>query len=191
MNPNLEPVEPSVVRPPYPPAAYVAGPPQKSPTLAGFFSAIMPGLGQIFCGLYGRGLMVFGSFVLLFSHAVGDNSETQMAVLVPSIGFVWFFGIFDAYRQANFQNWGWSRDLAASPEGTTATRSRLSNNLGTGVALLAVGLYGALRQFVDIDLSFLIDHWYLVALALGGYFVAQSIWGPGRQPAAENKGEAE
>jgi hypothetical protein len=169
--PNLDYPEPADARPapPRPPAMpYAPSPHHKPPLLAAFFSVIMPGLGQLYCGLYGRAVVIFLVFVGLFASSV-RGEETELGLLIPTLIFTWFFGVFDAYRQATFQNWGYLNE-----EGP-ATPARAANSLTMGVALLAIGLYGALRQFVDLDLTWLLDHWYLLVIAVGGYFIVTAL----------------
>src|SRR5262245_19408843 len=106
--------DPAASAPPPPPAAppVVAVPPaasqptviveRKSPGLAGFLSCF-PGLGHIYLGLYQRGFIIGGAFVLLIaltSHGHGGE------FFGPLIAFIWFFGIIDAVRQAKAINRG-------------------------------------------------------------------------------------
>lgn len=55
----------------------------KSPTLAGVLSALICGLGQVYGGRAGRGMMLF----LIFG------------VLVALSSAVWLFGIIDAFTE--------------------------------------------------------------------------------------------
>lgn len=170
--PNLEGVDSAAhgYQPPYPSPS--PSPHHRSPLLAGFLSAIMPGLGLIYCGLYARAAIVFSVMVALFSSAIGGVEDAEMAILLPALAFTWFFGILDSYRQATLLNWG------GAPPGVVPRLGKstgLGGNLGLGVALVVIGLYGALRQVVDFDLSFLVEHWYLIALAFGAFMVFQAM----------------
>lgn len=154
-----------------PPRREVREAPIKSPLLAAFLGFV-PGLGNIYNGLYARGFVFFLLVVSLFYAAidVGNNGkEEALALLIPSLIFTWLFNIFDGYRQATLINWGWDeREEIAAQQG--------SGGLAAGIALFAIGIYGLLHQFFDIDLSALLEHWYLVLLAIGGWLIYQS-WG--------------
>src|SRR5262245_42711269 len=91
---------PAAVAPPAAPPTVIVE--RKSPGLAGFLS-IFPGIGHLYLGLYQRAFMIGGAFALLIalcSHGRGGE------FFGPLIGFVWFFGIIDAVRQAKAINRG-------------------------------------------------------------------------------------
>jgi hypothetical protein len=157
-------------RPAYPPATYVrTGPPQKSPLLAAFFSFMVPGLGHIYVGLYQRAVIIFAVWVAIFASAIDNSNNTEMGVLVPLMVFIWLFNIFDAYRQATFAVWGEPEEIQA------ASRERGKNGLTFGIALFALGVYGLLRKYFEIDLSILLDNWYLIVMVAGGWLIWQAI----------------
>lgn len=170
MDPNHDPVaSPVPPRPNYAPAPYPApGPAAKSPLLAAFFGAIMPGLGHVYVGVYQRALILFVIWVGIFSSTVGAHGD-ELGALVPITVFVWLFNIFDAYRQATFAVWGEPEDLKV------LSRDRGKNGLTFGIALFAIGLYGLLRKYFEIDLSILLDHWYLVVMGVGGWLIWQAV----------------
>lgn len=157
-----------------PPRREVREAPIKSPLLAAFLGFV-PGLGNIYNGLYARGFVFFLLVVSLFYAAIDSGDGPHLALLIPSLIFTWLFNIFDGYRQATLINWGWDeREEIAAQQG--------SGGLAAGIALFAIGLYGLLHQFFDVDLSALLEHWYLILLAIGGWLIYQS-W-------SEKKGEA-
>ena len=139
--------------------------PERSPVLAALLS-VVPGLGNIYNGLYSRGISFFLIFVSLIVLAVNANEDTEFAFLGPSIAFFWLFNIFDAYRQATLINAGGTPDLGVV-EGARMGRSTLF----PGVVLLAMGSYGLLRKFFDLDLSWVFEQWPFVLLAAGAYLV--------------------
>lgn len=164
-------------RPSYPPPAYrPPGPPSKSPILAAIFGLMMPGLGHIYLGLYQRALLLFVVWLGIFATLVNTKDGPELGVLIPLMIFVALFNVFDAYRQASLAAWGEPEEVRA------LTRSRGANNLSLGIGLVAVGLYGLLRRYFDFDFSFLLDHWYLIVIGVGGWL----IW----QAAASRKAEA-
>lgn len=151
-----------------PPRREVRDAPIKSPLLAAFLG-IVPGLGNIYNGLYARGFVFFLLVISLFYAAVDSGEGPHLALLIPSLLFTWLFNIFDGYRQATLINWGWDeREEIAAHQG--------SGGLAAGIALFGIGVYGLLHQFFDIDLSALLEHWYIVLLVIGGWLIYQS-WG--------------
>lgn len=167
---NEIPAAPAAPRPAYPPVPYApTGPAPKSPLLAAFFSFLVPGLGHIYVGLYQRAVIIFAAWVAIFSSSIDNENSSEMGVLVPLMVFIWLFNIFDAYRQATFAVWGEPEEIKA------ATRERGKSGLTFGIALFALGLYGLLRKYFEIDLSFLLDHWYLVVMVVGGWLIWQAV----------------
>ncbi len=146
-------------------------PPARMPFLAAFFS-VFPGLGNIYNGLYLRGitffLIVFGLIGL-----AGESRGAEQPLLIFSAIFVWFFNLFDAYRQATLINYGYS------PDDELPVKPRVSGwgsgGLVAGVVVFAIGLFGLLREYFDIDLSWLADHWYLLFMAFGGYMIVKTV----------------
>ena len=164
--------------PPRPEAQYVRqAPPRhapssaRNPLLAGFLS-IFPGLGNVYNGLYLRGITFFALFFGLIALGV-DTRPPEAVLLVFAVIFTWLLNIFDAYRQATLINFGYPPDLDM-PE-----RSRIptwgSGGLVGGVAVFLVGLYGFLRDRFDIDLSILVDYWYVFFMAFGAFLIAQTV----------------
>lgn len=157
---------------PPPPAAAAPRPqlPQKSPILAGFLS-ILPGLGNVYNGLYRRGVSFFLVWVVIFgitTHASGRETP----FLVMSLCFIWFFNMFDAYRQATLLNYG----LTSDPEVLREQASDLGSwGLVPGVVLVLLGFYGVLREYFDLDLSWLVDQWPIAIMALGAWMIYQTL----------------
>lgn len=151
-------------------------PHHRAPLLAGFLS-VVPGLGNVYNGLYIRGLSFFflinGLFVLAFQVGSRHKSEHMLALIIPTMVFFWFFNLFDAYRQAVLINYGGGTDLGLSERPKLAGQG--SGGMMLGVALALVGLYGLLDSLFGIDLSLLLDYWYIVFLALGGWLIYQSL----------------
>jgi hypothetical protein len=141
----------------------------KKPFLAAFLS-FFPGLGNVYNGLYLRG-MIF--FVIVFSilgiltSSDGDNAP----FFGPAMAFFWLFNIIDAYRQAVLINHGYQQDLGILD---LPKRPRAGQGgIAAGVILVLVGIYALLEQYVDIELDWLFDLWPVVAIALGAWL----IWG--------------
>ncbi len=146
--------------PPLPPTP-AAGPRlRKSPALAVILS-FFTGLGHLYLGLYQRGIVFFA----LFTGSIALASEVgELGVLVP---FVWFFGVIDAYRQAQLIN------LGGEEEPTPASRGQ--SNLGFGVFLTVLGGVLLLNKFYPIDFRW-IREWWPLALVLLGLYLIGSAW---------------
>lgn len=143
-----------------------AGYPQKAPVLAAFLS-ILPGLGNVYNGLYKRAILLFAIFVSFFAIAIESGEGTHLGFLVPCIIFVWFFSIFDAYRQATLINYGMRSDV------DEARLDMAGWGLAPGVFLLVLGLYGLLRGYFDIEWDWLIDQWPWAVMVLGAWMIFQ------------------
>ena len=162
---------------PPPPQAQNAPPPShdhavqaarhRAPGLAAVLSFVLPGFGNIYNGLFQRGLAIFVTAFGLFFVAVNSQEGPILALLIPSMVFVWLFGIFDSYRQATLINYGLTQDdLDILP-------ARDSGGIAAGIAFFLIGLYGLLHEVFDFDLSALFDYWYLILMAFGGWLALQ------------------
>jgi hypothetical protein len=155
---------PAASAPPPPPAAppVVVAPPaapptviveRKSPGLAGFLSCF-PGLGHIYLGLYQRGFIIGGAFVLLIALTSHGNGGEFFG---PLIAFIWFFGIIDAVRQAKAINRGQIAESGfAGAESLKAPSG--AGSLLWGVILVGLGSLWLIDRYFEIDWSFM-DTW--------------------------------
>ena len=160
---------PSSPLPPLPPGP---GPelPQKAPGLAAFLS-LLPGLGNIYNGLYRRGFTFFLVWAVLLALTINVDDH-ERAFFIPCMVFFFFFNIFDAYRQATLINYGYTPKL---PDDKGILENLGSWGLIPGVALVALGLYGLLRRYFDIDLSWVLDQWPFIIIAFGGWMIYQAL----------------
>jgi hypothetical protein len=155
---------PETPPPAAPPSAAPATPfPRRSPGLALVLS-FFPGLGHLYLGLYQRGIAVF----LAFAASIWLAAHSELGILVA---FVWFFGVIDAYRQAQLMNAGMVPESGLAAPRTPAKAH--SGSLGFGVFLTALGLLLLYNQFYPIDFSFLYDWWPLILVAFGIYIIAK------------------
>ena len=142
---------PVVVVPPAAPPTVIVE--RKSPGLAGFLSCF-PGLGHIYLGLYQRGFIIGGAFVLLIaltSHGHGGE------FFGPLIAFIWFFGIIDAVRQAKAINRGQIAESGFAGS-EAAIKAPGAGGLLWGVILVGLGSLWLIDRYFDIDWSFM-DEW--------------------------------
>ena len=157
-----------------PPPALPPAPPQETPQqvrtpfLAAFFS-LFPGMGNVYNGLYLRGITFFMIIIGLIALATGSR-EPEVVLLVFSTIFVWMFNIFDAYRQATLINLGYGTDVEMPDKPCSSTWG--SGGLTAGVAVFLLGLYGFMREHLRIDLSLLVEYWYILFMIFGGALIA-------------------
>lgn len=170
-NPNPTPPEKQYTAPPPPPPR--RGPFERTPFLASILS-IIPGLGNVYNGLYVRALtfafIVFG----LLAVAINVEEGPKLGFIVPAIVFFWFFNLIDAYRQAVLINYGYEpgRDL---PE-NLATSVRGSGGLALGAVIFLLGFFGLVHHlFPRIDFSVLFELWYIPFLLFGGWLLFQAL----------------
>ncbi|MES1242405.1 MAG: DUF5668 domain-containing protein [Acidobacteriota bacterium] len=141
---------------------------QKIPFLAALLSGF-PGMGNIYNGLYLRGLIQFLIVATLMN--IMDHAENPFVGM--SLAFFWVFGILDAYRQAALINFGYTQDLGLLD---TPQRPRAGQGgLVAGVILMALGIVTFLDQYFRIDLRWLYDLWPLTIVAVGAWLVVASI----------------
>lgn len=168
-----EPAEsppPPPTRPPAPARTERRPIAEKTPLLAAMLSVI-PGLGNIYNGLYTRGITFAVLWTSLFALSIDAGSsgrEESLGFLIPSMVFFWIFNLFDAYRQATLIN------LGVTDEDEPWRTPRSGGNLMLGVALLVIGIYGVLVEYFDFDMSWILDNWPLFVLGFGAWLVWQA-----------------
>ncbi len=151
-------------RPPTRPAL-----PAKVPMTASLLS-VVPGLGNIYNGLYGRGIAFFLIQFSLLRLAVATQRDEDLALMIPSLIFFWLFNIFDAYRQALLINFG-----GGDRVGNTHRRSETGGLLFPGLVLVGIGTIGALNRYAAIDVWQVFDHWPALILIAGVVLVVRSV----------------
>jgi hypothetical protein len=174
--PSDEPVPP---REPAPLTALPAPLATKRPWLAAFLS-FFPGLGNIYNGLYLRGLIFFMIFTTMVGIVVrGGNNAPFFG---PAIAFFLLFNVIDAYRQAVLINYGYQQDLGVLD---LPKRPRPGQGgIAAGIILVLIGTYALLERYVSIDLDWIFDLWPLFAIGLGAWL----IWGTLRERNRESAG---
>jgi hypothetical protein len=140
----------------------------KKPWLAAFLS-FFPGLGNVYNGLYLRGVVFFLIFITMIGIIIKDGHNAPF--FGPAAAFFLLFNVIDAYRQAVLINYGYQQDLGVLD---LPQRPRPGQGgIAAGIILVLVGTYALLEQYVKIDLDWLFDLWPLVAIGLGAWL----IWG--------------
>lgn len=140
----------------------------KNPFLAGLLS-IFPGLGNIYNGLYLRGV----AFFVAFATCIGMLDRDGGPVFGISLAFVYIFNVVDAVRQASLINLGLTSDPAADYKPTP-----LSAGGGTalaGLLLFGVGVMAMLDRWFDIDLTWMAEAWPVIPMGIGAWLLFLAI----------------
>ena len=152
-----------------PPGLPEAAKPIKSPLAAALLAFFPFGLGHFYLGQYARALCFFIAFWV-----------SILVLQTPLLGvFFYFFGIFDAFRQAQLIN-------LAADEGRETPATSYEGGLAAGVFLLALGAYLLLRQWMD--LSFIrefIQQWWPGILVIIGLWMIVGALREQKRPKAE------
>ena len=161
---SSQPLEPQSPPPPaLPPAAgpYVRLP--KSPGLAAFLS-LFPGLGQVYNGQIARAFVFFFAWVGSI-YLTASGHEFPFAFVIP---FVYLYNVIDAWKGATAINQRFIGGRSEPEE--TGVESPLWGGL--------LAVFGVLILFNNLgwlDLERLARWWPILLIAVGGWFVYQSI----------------
>jgi hypothetical protein len=156
---------------PQAPVLSAAEPPlvvRKNPYLAALLS-LFPGMGNVYNGLYLRGM----TFFLVIASLIGiiDRGHSRgEPIFAFAIAFFWLFNVIDAYRQATLINYGYAQDLGLTdlPRYPRASQGGLI----AGILLTLIGLFALADRYLDIRLDWIFDLWPF-ALVAGGLWL---IW---------------
>lgn len=157
-----------VQAPPAPPAVSGSSPTYKRPWLSLILSA-MPGLGNIYNGLYLRGVLFFviiGSLIALVARGYD--------LLGFAIAFFWLFNAIDAYRQATLINYGAAQDLGVGdlPELPKAGQGGYL----AGGTLFLIGLIAMFEMYLPaVDIDWILELWPFGLMALGAWVVWRTV----------------
>jgi hypothetical protein len=150
---------PPIQRQPLPAVPTEPGPP-KSPPLAAFLSVLFPGLGHLYVWAYERAFLIWATIVVsIFMIIYGSWPFSFL------IAFVYFFGIFDAFREAQFFN------LRAEGNELPKPRADSQGRLMFGVFLAVVAVVVLADKLDLFDMDWLYDWWPVPVLLLGVYFI--------------------
>jgi len=139
---------------------------QKNPWIAAFLS-LFPGVGNIYNGLYMRGLIFF--LIIMGCIGLADREEAFAA----AVAFFWIFNVLDAYRQATLINYGYAQDLGLVdlPKHPRAAQG----GIAAGVILTLIGLVALADQYLVIDLRWMIDNWPVALVVIGVWMIWSSL----------------
>jgi hypothetical protein len=160
--------EPEPVYAPQPAPSAAIPPPvgRKNPGLAALLS-LFPGMGNIYNGLYMRGLTFFIIVVSLIGITVHDHPLFGMAV-----AFFWLFNVIDSYRQATLINYGYAQDLGLL-DMPKVPRAGQGGLLAGGLMAL-IGVAAILDQYFNIRFDWIFDVWPFALVAVGVWLIVAS-----------------
>ncbi len=154
----------------------------KTPAVAVVLSLILPGLGHLYAEAYQRGAMVFASFVLIIFAAARGALPVALSVL--SCTFLWFYGMFDSYREAQI--------MALDERERVPTRSPSNDGrLLFGIFLAVVGGLLLVENLGLFDLDWLRDWWPVLVVAVGIYLVVAAARERNQRRAADAESEVD
>lgn len=162
-----------------PPAAETAPPPQraplptydpgpappKSPPLAAFLAILIPGLGHLYTWAYERAFMIWATIAVCILLIISGLWGFSFL-----IAFVYFFSIFDAYREAQFFN------LRAEEQPTPKPLPDGQGRLMFGVFLAVVAAVVLLDRYDLFDMDWIYVWWPVPVFLLGVYFIGAAVW---------------
>ena len=151
---------------------------RKNPGLAALVS-FFPGMGNIYNGLYMRGV----TFFLIVLSLIGIASRGH-DLFGFAVAFFWIFNVIDAYRQATLINYGHAQDLGLVdlPRHPRASQG----GVAAGALLALIGLVALLERYFYIRLDWLFDLWPFGLVFLGSWMVWASL--RDRRRARESQG---
>jgi hypothetical protein len=162
--PGEAPAPPPVERAPLPAYAPEPGPP-KAPALAAILSVFFPGVGHLYVWAYERAFMIWATITVCIILIV--YGFWPFSIL---IAFVYFFGIFDAYREAQLYN------LRAEDQELPKPRPDGQGRLMFGVFLAVVAAVVLADKLDLFDMDWIYDWWPVPVFLLGVYFIIAAIW---------------
>jgi phage shock protein PspC (stress-responsive transcriptional regulator) len=163
---TARPVENPAVEAPKAPLPAQSPPLQKHPIFAAVL-ALFPGMGNVYNGLYLRGIIFFTVIACLLALGTEGGNHPVLGFVVA---FVWIFNVLDSMRQAHLINCGHAQDLGQTdlPKIPKAGQGGLL----AGILLIVLGVVASLQLYFGIDLSWMIRYWPLAIIAFGAYLVA-------------------
>jgi len=161
--PGEAPPPPPVERAPLPEYRTEPGLP-KSPPLAAVLAVLFPGVGHLYVWAYERAFMIWATIALCIFLIV--YGFWPFSIL---IAFVYFFSIFDAYREAQLYN------LRAEDQELPKPRPDGQGRLMFGVFLAVVAAVVLADKLDLFDMDWVYDWWPVPVFLLGVYFIVAAL----------------
>jgi hypothetical protein len=142
------------------------------PWLAALLS-VVPCLGHLYARAPGRALGLFVSWIVALTML-------PFGLNIAACFFLWFFGIFDAYREAQ---------LANLDDPNAARASRGTSGLALGVFLAVTGGLLLGHHVYGLSFEWLREWWPLVLIAGGVYLIGE--WLVGRMRSSRDAADVD
>lgn len=143
---------------------------RKSTVSAVLLSLIMPGLGQIYTGLYEQGFthaLIVASLIAVLDYGIGAGEP----LLGFFLAFYWLFNVVDAHRKAVAYN---RAAAGLQPPGEGGMVSGRGSFVG-GAAMIAVGAMLLAHTRFGYSLKWIEDWWPAALVLVGGYLVGRVV----------------
>jgi TM2 domain-containing membrane protein YozV len=140
---------------------------RKNPALAALLS-LFPGMGNIYNGLYMRGL----TFFLVIASLIGLVVHGGHDLFGLAIAFFWLFNVIDAYRQATLINYGYAQDLGLMDMPKVPRAGQ--GGLVAGALLALIGVAAILDQYFNINFDWIFNVWPFGLVAIGLWLIVAS-----------------
>ena len=150
---------------------YGRDPRYKLPILATILSLI-PGLGQVYVGLYVRGFTHAIIVAVLITFLANTHADEMIPLASLFMVFFWLYNVIDAFRQATMYNQALEGGRLDEPE-IRATAFR--GSIAGGAALVIVGSVFLVHTAFDVPLEWIEDWWPLAPILLGVFLIARAI----------------
>jgi hypothetical protein len=164
------PPPPSAAAPPPLPPRTPAANPEASPGLA-FLLGLLPGVGAIYNGQYGKGLMHAFIFGLLISVAEGSHggAEPLLAMLVASF---YVYMPFEAYHTARRRQAGQPVDELSS-----LVSLRGGHSIAVPLTLIGLGVIFLLNNLEILRFQQVVRFWPVLLIVLGAMMLRERVAG--------------
>jgi hypothetical protein len=149
---------------------YGSDPRYKLPILAGMLSFI-PGLGQVYLGLYLKGFtnaIVVAGLITFLANTRADEVIPFAALFMV---FFWLYNVIDAFRQATLYNQALEGGRLDEPQ----VAPSFHGSIAGGVALVIVGTVLLLHTVFDLTLRWVEDWWPLPAILVDVYLIVRAV----------------
>jgi hypothetical protein len=158
-----------------PPAAPIPNP-NVSPGLA-FILGLIPGVGAIYNGQYGKGIIHVVIAGLLLSMLDASHSTGLEPLLGMTLTAFWFYMAFEAFHTAKRRQLGQPVDEFSS---LIPIRGQNAASAAAPVALIVLGVIFLLNNLGWFYIRDLLRYWPVLLIVLGAYMLYARISGDGR-----------
>jgi len=171
----------------------VGPPPQKSTALSFLISLVLPGMGQVYCGKYKRGIWTFIFTALCIAGGVllakntdqsgNDRSELLLGLVLRTGTYLYVFAFVDAFLTAREVSSGQDRWIAFNPR-VAAVLNLTTRGFGyfylverkkAWTVFIALGVLGRVSMTIqNVWLDFALE-FLLIGLAIDAYRLARKM----------------